>query len=241
VPDWGRPDVRIDRAGIRKGPGLRSAPVITDDSGESLDASLDEPLEAIPVDTGTGSRFGSVFAWVAVAIVVVVVGGWVWTRWINPPVGGTIDRYAHDGGGVVFENPADEFRAMYPTKWRRTTEPNELGTVVTVSDDPGGGYAFSVTKTPEPETLLENYKSALNQLAGQLASAEGAELIDQAGPVPLHDVALTNVVYRKGGTYWRVRLILLQDRLYTIVVKAPNNDPAPYQRLTTTFQILGPR
>jgi hypothetical protein len=33
----------------------------------------------------------------------------------------------------------------------------------------------------------------------------------------------------------------LKDRLYTIIVKAPNSDDAPYLHLVKTFEILGPR
>jgi hypothetical protein len=48
-------------------------------------------------------------------------------------------------------------------------------------------------------------------------------------------------VYRKGDTYWRGQLELLKDRLYTIIVKAPNADDAAYLHLVKTFEILGPR
>lgn len=205
--------------------------MITDDPSE--------PLEAIPIDTRPSNPLGSIFAWIGVIVVVFFVGWWVWTRWISPPVGGTIARYVNKETSFAFESPADEFRATFPTEWRRTTDANEFGEIIEVGSNPGGGYTFTVTKTPQPESTLESYTSSLNQIAGQFAS--GSEIVDQKPPVPFRDVAVKSIVYRKGDTYWRVQLQLLKNRLYTMVVKAPNDDPEPYNTLIRSFQILGPR
>ena len=203
----------------------------------SDDAS--EPLEAIPVDTRPANPSLSIFAWVGVIVVLVTIVWWVWTRWIDPPVGGTIARYVNKDSGFVFESPADEFRATFPTQWRRTTDANELGTIVEVTSNPGGGYSFSVTKTPQPESTIEDFTSALNQMAGQLAS--GAEIVEQTPPVPFRGVAVKSLVYKRGDTYWRAVIQLLKNRLYTVVGKAPNDDPEPFDTLINSFQILGPR
>jgi hypothetical protein len=166
----------------------------------------------------------------------------VWTRWIDPPVGGTIDRYVKGTQGVEFADPnIAQFRVTMPTKFQLSSGTNEWGTIVTVSDNPGGGYEFSATKTPQPSTAFDSYDEALNRLAGQLAAASDAEIVSQTKPVPLIDVGFKVVVYRHGDTYWHAQLQLLKDRVYTVITKAPNDDDAPFLRLTKSFQILGPR
>jgi hypothetical protein len=201
---------------------------------------LAQPIEAIPVETTTANPLTTLVAWVAVVVAVAGISFWVWTRWIDPPVGGTIDRYVN-GGGEVFESPAAEFRVTMPTRFETTTGTNPWGQIVTVSDDPGGGYSFSVSKTPQPASALESFDVALNRLAGQLAADRKAEIVHQIAPIPLGGIGYKDLVIRHGGTYWRVQLELVKDRLYTVIAKAPNDDPAPYKRLTKSFQILGPQ
>ena len=200
-----------------------------------------EPLEAVVVETRSPNPLTTLLAWIGLALVVFVVVGWVWTRWINPSAGGTISRYVNKSGGVLFESPPDGFKVTTPTQWHRSTAKNEFGTIVTVSSSPGDGYEFSVTKTPQPEATLESYKSSLNQIAGQLASENHAAIESQIPPFVLFDAAIKDVVYRNGGTYWRVRLVLLKDRLYTISARSPNSDDKPVGRLIGSFQILGAR
>jgi hypothetical protein len=198
-----------------------------------------DPIEAIAVETGRPNPLPSIVAWLAVAAVVVLAGWWVWNRWIDPPVGGIIARYV-DNGGVKFENPADGFLATFPSKWTRSTSQNGIGTVVTVRSRPGEGYDFSVTKTPQPLSALDEYTTALNVIVGKFATDLDAEIVDQKPPVIVQDVVVKSATLRKGDTYWRVQLLLLRDRLYTIIAKTPGADPAPFERLTKSFLILGP-
>lgn len=200
-----------------------------------------EPLEAVLIETRTENPLTTVFAWIGLGLAVFFVVFWVWTRWIDPSAGGVISRYVNDGGGVLFESPRDQFSATLPTKPVRTTQQNEFGTVVTVTSNPGDGYQFTVTKSPESEATAADFKTVLNQIAGQMASREKAEIFYQSEVLPLPDVALKDFAYRKGNTYWRVRLQLLKDRLYTIAAKTPSDDEGPYKRITDSFQILGPR
>ena len=203
---------------------------------------LADPIEAIPVETTPVSNLTTALAWAAVVLAVGLIGFWVWTRWIDPPVGGTIDRYVNDNAGPVFADPnVAQFRVTMPTRYQVSTLPNALGTIVTVSDNPGGGYQFSVTKTPEPSSALDSYEEGLNRLVGQLASDAHAELVEQTKPIPLNDVVFKRFVYRRGDTYWRGQVELLKDRLYTLIVKAPNSDDAPYLHMVKTFEVLGPR
>lgn len=198
-----------------------------------------EPIEAIAVETGRPNPLLSVLAWLAVGAVIVFVGWWVWTRWIDPPAGGVIARYV-DNGGVKFESPADQFVATFPTRWTRSTSQNDVGTAVTVRSRVGD-YEFSVTKTPQPEAALNDYTTALNVTVGKFATDFDAGIVDQKPTVLLVDVVVKSAVLRQGDTYWRIELLLLRDRLYTIIAKTPNADPAPYNRLLRSFLILGPR
>ncbi len=199
-----------------------------------------EPIEAIPIET-TPNPLGQVLAWCAVAFVVIAAGWWVWNRWIDPPVGGTIAQYTSKKGGVVFEDPTTaEMGVTMPSKFETATATNQWGTVYTVSDSLGG-YEFSATKTPQPADTLANYVTALNTLAGQVVSDQGAELVSQTKPLPLPDTGFKEVVYRKGDTWWRTQFRLLKDRLYTITAKTPGEDPAPYNTLVGSFKMLGPR
>ena len=185
---------------------------------------LADPIEAIPVETTGAGPLMSGLAWVAVVVAVVLIGWWVWTRWVDPPVAGTIDRYVHQDAGSVFADPnVAQFRVTTPTKWKVDSLANSLGTIVRVTDTPGD-YEFSVTKTPQPLTALDSYVQGLNRLTGQLASDDGAEIIYQSTPFPLGDVVFKRFVFRKGDTYWRGQFDLLKDRLYTLIVQAPNSD-----------------
>jgi hypothetical protein len=213
-------------------PPVASLPVTAND--------LAEPIEAIPVETTAVSPLTTIIAWAAVVVALFGITFWVWTRWIDPPVGSTIDRYVN-GGGVVFESPAAEFRVTMPTKYETSTGTNPWGQIVAVSDNPGGGYGFSVTKTPQPASALESYDVALNRLAGQMAADRNAAIVHQIPPTPLGGIGYKDLVIKKGNIYWRVQLELVTDRLYTVIARTPNSDPAPYQRLTKSFQILGPQ
>jgi hypothetical protein len=199
-----------------------------------------EPIEAIPIET-TANPLATTLAWCAVVVLVVGMGYWVYTRWINPPVGGTIAQWVDHDAGVVFEDPTTaEFGVTMPSKFETSSSTNALGTTYTVSDTLGD-YSFSVTKTPQPASTLDNYESALNTLAGQVVSEQGAELVSQTKPLPLYDVGYKEVVYRKGGTWWRTQFHLLKDRLYTVTAQTPSEDPKPYQTLGKSFKVLGPR
>jgi hypothetical protein len=199
-----------------------------------------EPVEAIPVETRTENPLLTALAWTGVALVVLVIGWWVWTRWISPPVGGTIARWV-GGEGVVFESPADQFGVTMPTKYTRRTSTNEWGEIVTVSSNPGGGYFFSATKTPQPSSTLADYKKTMPLIARSLAKGKHARIVSESKPIPFVDIGLSEIVYERDGTYWRVRLMLLPDRLYTLIAQAPNDSTEPYERLTSSFRILGER
>ena len=48
-------------------------------------------------------------------------------------------------------------------------------------------------------------------------------------------------MFRKGDQYYRNRLLLANDRLYTVQAKVKGKDAAPFNRSGRRFEILGPR
>ena len=197
-----------------------------------------EPLEAIPVETASSSPVTTIVAWLLVVVAIAGIAFWVWTRWIDPSVGGTIDRYVNKQAGSVFEDPGAGFRVVTPTQWHSTLGSNQWGQTVAVTDRVGD-YEFEVTKTPQPSTALDNYNAALNTLAGQLAGNVDGAIVEQSKPIVLGDFVFKSVVYRKGDTYWRAWLELTKDRVFTIVARLPDSDPAPFKRFAESFSILG--
>jgi hypothetical protein len=201
---------------------------------------LADPLEAIPVETTTTNPLTTAVAWIAVVAAVAFIGFWAWTRWIDPPVGGTIDQYVAKTRGQIFADPGAGFRVTTPTKWHVTLGQNPSGQIVTVTDRVGD-YQFEVTKTPQPATTIDNYSVALNTLAGQLAAGSNAEIVKQSKPIVLGDFVFKSVDYRRGETNWHAWLELTKDRMYTILARLPNTDQAPFKRFSESFAILGPR
>ena len=86
----------------------------------------------------------------------------------------------------MFADPTTaQFRVTMPTQYAGELDTRtRWGRSCAVSDNPGGGYEFSVTKTPQPVTALESYEQGLNRLAGQLASDAHAEIVHQVRPDP---------------------------------------------------------
>lgn len=197
----------------------------------------DEPVEAIVVDPSAANPLTTLIAWACLALVVLTVGWWVWTRWISPSAGSLIAQYVSKDVGVTYASPQAGFTVTMPTAPTITTDTNPTGQVVTASSNPGSGYEFTVTNEAQPESLLSNYTSALNQAAGQVAS--GKEIKSQTDPTPIIDVAVKDLVYTDGSSTWHTRFILRTDRLYTITAKAPNSDRGPFERLSTSFKMLG--
>jgi hypothetical protein len=201
-----------------------------------------EPLEAIVVGDGPVHTAVVVATWLGVALVVVVAIWFAWTQVINPSGGSVVERYV-DGEGHLYESLRDQFRAEFPTKPSRQVLRGPLGEIAVVTSRPGPDYQFTVIHEPQPETALENYGPTLNTAAGSLANQVGGEIVSQTPPLPLaiNNVAVKDVVFRKGDDYYRNRLILARDRLYTVQAKVKGDDKAPFTELAKTFQVLGPR
>ncbi len=197
----------------------------------------DEPIEAIVVDRSSANSLTTLVAWLCLGAVLLTVGWWVWTRWINPSAGSLITQYVNKDIGETFASPEAGFTVAMPTKPDITMDLNEYGKIWRGSSNPGSGYEFTVTQTPQPSSLLDNYRSALNQVGAQLAS--GNSIVSQTTPTPIIDVAVKEIVYTDGSSTWHTQLILRADRLYTITAKTPNSDRGPFERLTTSFRVLG--
>jgi hypothetical protein len=206
-----------------------------------IDPTDGETLDAIPVGPGPGRTAAIALAWIAVGLIA-GFGLWLfWTQVIDPSGSSAVDSYAAGDGGELYTSLADQFKVEMPTTPTRRILRAADGTTVIVESKPGPGYAFSVTREPQGSSALENYTATLDTAAGSLTQHVGGELLSQTNPQPFVDVAVKDFVFRKGQEYYRTSLVLASDRLYTIQAIVKGKDAAPFNRLTKSFEILGPR
>lgn len=207
-----------------------------------IDPMEAEPLEAILVDSGP-ARTATAAAWIVLGLVALLVVWFVWTQVLSPSSGTSVGSYVDGDSGHLYESLKDQFRAEFPTVPRRRQESGEFGPTVVVDSRPGPDYLFAVIREPEPETGLESYTSTLNNAARALVQQSKGTLVSQSPPLPLaiSSVAVKDVVFRNGDDYYRNRLILATDRLYTLQVMVKGSDDAAFTALAKTFKVLGPR
>jgi hypothetical protein len=206
-----------------------------------IDPADPEALDAVPVGPNPGRTLGIVAAWIAVGLVIGLSLWLFWTNVIEQNGSSTVESYTAGDSGERYSSVRDGFKVELPTTPRRRELNQAGGTTIVVDSRPGAGYSFSVTRSPEPETGLENYTSTLNTAAGSIADSVGGEIVSQTDPIAYIDVAVKDVVFRKGNEYYRNRLVLATDRLYIVQAMVKGKDPAPFDRLWKTFGRLGPR
>jgi hypothetical protein len=207
---------------------------------EVIDPTDPGALDAIPVGPGPARTFAIALAWITVGLIA-GLGGWLlWTQVVNPSGSSAVESYAAGSSGTQYASLADQFKVQLPTTPTRRERHDVDGTTVVVESRPGPGYTFSVTREPQPPAALENFTAILDTAAGSLAQQAGAEILSQTNPSAFVDVAVKDVVFRKGNEYYRNTLMLASNRLYTIQAMVKGKDPAPFKRLTKSFDILGP-
>jgi hypothetical protein len=206
-----------------------------------IDPADPEALDAIPVGPNPGRTLGIAAAWIAVGLVIGFSLWLFWTNVIDQNGTSTVESYTAGKSGELYSSVRDGFKVELPTTPRRRELNQADGTTIVVDSRPGSGYSFSVTRSPQPETGLENYVSTLNTAAGSIADSVGGEIVSQTDPIPYIDVAVKDVVFRKGNEYYRNRLVLAADRLYIVQAMVKGKDPAPFDRLWKTFARIGPR
>jgi hypothetical protein len=205
-----------------------------------IDPADPDALDAVPVEeSGPGRTVAIVAAWVAV-VAIIGVALWLFFSNVADTTSGTstVESYAKAETGQVYSSVRDGFRVTLPTTPHRRELDEAAGPTVIVESRPGSGYSFSVTRSPQSEDALANYSAALNTAAGQLAADRGAEIVSQSDPAPFVNVAVKDVVFRKGGQWYRNRLVLTADRLYTVQAVTKSKDPAPFDHLWKTFKVL---
>jgi hypothetical protein len=209
---------------------------------QTMDPQEMEPLEAIVV-RDEPSPLAVIAVWLGVALVAVIVVWFAWTQVINPSGGTVVEEYADGDAGYMYESLRDQFKAEFPERPEREALEGEFGETAVVTSRPGSGYTFTVIREPKPESSLENYSRNLNNAAVAIRREFGGEIVEQTPPLPLaiQSVAVKFLTLRKGNQYQRTQLTLATDRLYTVQVTMNGDDKAPFEQLSGTFEVLGPR
>ena len=203
-----------------------------------VEPSEAEPLEAIPVEEQPPRPWLVITSWLLFAVVILGAGVYVYTL-VDPSGDSLVARYVNGDTGQSFQSIHDQIGVELPTSARRRVESGPLGDTVTVESSPGSGYLFSVTKTPEPEAALENFKPLLDRSARAVAKNFHGQIVGQTKAVALGDLATKDVYFRRGNTYTRVRFILAIDRLYTLVAQTTSADDKAFNRFVLSFVPLG--
>lgn len=203
---------------------------------------IDQPdpdaVDAIPVESGPGRMIGIVVAWLAVLGIAGLALWLFWSNVVEASGSSAVESYIEGDAGEIYSSARDGFRVELPSTPSRREVPGPDGPVVVVDSQPGSGYSFSVTRVPQTETALENYTAALDTAAGSLAADVNGEIISQTEPVRFGAVTLKDVVFRTGTRWYRSRLVLAADRLYTVQAMTESRDPAAFERLWDSFEIL---
>jgi hypothetical protein len=207
---------------------------------EVIDPADPEALDAIPVGPNPGRTLGIAAAWVAVGLVIGLALWLFWTNVIDQSGTSTVESYTAGDSGQRYASVRDGFRVELPTTPRRRAINGAEGRTIIVDSRPGDGYSFSVTRTAQPETGLENYVSTLNTAAGQIAASAEGESVSQTDPIPYIGVAVKDVVFRKGNQYYRNRLVLTTDSLFIVQAMVEGKDQEPFDRLWESFARIGP-
>jgi len=207
---------------------------------EVIDPADPEALDAIPVGPNPGRTLGLAAAWIAVGLVIGLSLWLFWTNVIDQSGTSTVESYTAGDSGERYSSVRDGFKVELPTTPRRREFNEPAGRTIIVDSRPGNGYSFSVTWSPQPETGLENYVTTLNTAAGQIAASAGGEIVSQTDPIPYIDVAVKDVVFRKGNEYYRNRLVLTTDSLFIVQAMVKGKDPEPFDRMWKSFARIGP-
>jgi hypothetical protein len=207
---------------------------------QAIDPADPDALDAIPVGPSPGRTVGIAAAWIAVGLVIGLSLWLFWTNVVDQSGSSTVESYTAGEQGQRYSSVRDGFRVELPTTPRRRELDEPGGRTVIVDSRPGDGYSFSVTRSPQAETGLENYVTTLNTAAGQIAQSAGGEIVSQTDPIPYIDVAVKDVVFRKGNAYYRNRLVLTTDRLFIVQAMVEGKDQAPFDRLWASFARIGP-
>jgi len=211
---------------------------VSQTTGRSADI---EPLEAVPVEERDDRALVAVLSWALLVVVLVTAGWWAWTKVLFPDGGSTVAEFAKGKAGHYYASPADQFGAVFPTTPTRRARDDADGRTVTVASRPGSDYEFSVTRQPESPDAIESYRATLDQLAGAFVSDAGGAIVSQEDVKRLTDIdaAEKAIVFRKGGEYHHVWLILTTDRVYVLEATTPGRDDLAAARFRLGFTKLG--
>jgi hypothetical protein len=153
--------------------------------------------------------------------------------------GNAVHSYARDANGARYTSRAGRFRAVFPTPPSLTTAAGTASdggpaTVHVIASTPGGGYTFSVRYQDDAITPGDA-TDVLDVRTSQLA-ASGRTLFAPADSI-FGRASVRDIYSRRGGTSYRDRLILVDNRIYTIEVGSHDELPEGWDRFAESFTL----
>jgi hypothetical protein len=200
----------------------------------------DEILEAIPVGTGLGEGAGLLIGWIIAIVAVIALGWFAWTRVINPDNGTAVERFV-GGGGETYTSNDGGFTAAFPSKPTVKSERDSDGTAHVVTSQPSPDWRFTITWRKTDTDALADPTTSLNTAAGQLVSGAGGTIEEQEQVVAFQGLAVKDLAYKRGSTWYRTRIVFSLDRSYVVQAVSRKTDRKPFERLANGFRLLAAR
>lgn len=150
-----------------------------------------------------------------------------------------VHAYVGNVHGARYTSRAGHFRAVFPTAPVLTTVAGTASdggptTAHVIASTPGGGHSFSVRYEDEAITAGDA-TAALDVRTSELA-ASGRTLFAPADSA-FGRAWVREIYSRRGGTSYRDRLILVDNRIYTIEVGSHDKQPEGWDRFARSFTL----
>lgn len=153
--------------------------------------------------------------------------------------GNAVHAYVRNAHGATYTSRDGHFRAVFPTApvlgtVAGTASDGSPKTAHVIASTPSGGHIFSVRYEDEAITAGDA-TAALDVRTSELA-ASGRTLFAPADST-FGRASVREIYSRRGGTSYRDRLILVDNRIYTIEVGSHDEQPEGWDRFARSFTL----
>jgi hypothetical protein len=157
----------------------------------------------------------------------------------DPGSDDAVHSYAKNEHGATYTSRAGRFRAVFPTQPTLTTAAGTTpdgrpATAHVIESKPGTDYTFSVRYQDQAVTPGDA-KAALDVRTSQLASSSRTLLAPADSG--FGRATVRDIYSHRAGTYYRDRLIFVDDHIYTIEVGSHHKLPEGWDRFVQSFTL----